>query len=185
MGELLFKVSGISGKASELDEDDVVAEATSAESSRRALLEVLGLERRDRILAALYLVRQDGVVVVRQASMQIWKALVHNTPRTGKTLHYHLLKTANLPTFNQLGRSFLNSLIKSYSLFPQMNMSNRRYGCVTSMQVNSGLCLSPRLQVEPSVNFAVNLANEFWEKLCLFSRLKLLPLILAPERGCL
>lgn len=36
-----------------------------------ALLDVLGLEHRDRILAALYLVRQDGVVAVRQASMQI------------------------------------------------------------------------------------------------------------------
>ncbi|KAF8161530.1 armadillo-type protein [Crassisporium funariophilum] len=82
VGELLFKVSGISGKASELDEEDVVAEATTAESSRRALVEVLGTERRDRILAALYLVRQDGVVVVRQSSIQIWKALVHNTPRT-------------------------------------------------------------------------------------------------------
>ncbi|KAF8959922.1 armadillo-type protein [Flammula alnicola] len=82
VGELLFKVSGISGKASELEEEDVAAEATTAESSRRALLEVLGQERRDRILAALYLVRQDGVVVVRQASIQIWKALVHNTPRT-------------------------------------------------------------------------------------------------------
>lgn len=86
VGELLFKVSGISGKASELDEDDTVAEATTAESSRRALLDVLGAERRDRILAALYLVRQDGVVVVRQTAMQIWKALVHNTPRTGMIL---------------------------------------------------------------------------------------------------
>ena len=95
MGELLFKVSGISGKASELDEDDVVAEATSAESSRRALSEVLGLERRDRILAVLYLVRQDGVVVVRQASTQIWKALLRNTPRTGNILHYHLITTVN------------------------------------------------------------------------------------------
>jgi len=78
-------VSGISGKASELDEEDITAEAT-AESSRRALVEVLGVERRDRILAALYLVRQDGVVVVRHASMQIWKALVHNTPRTGERI---------------------------------------------------------------------------------------------------
>jgi len=95
VGELLFKVSGISGKASELDEDDVVAEATSAESSRRALSEVLGLERRDRILAVLYLVRQDGVVVVRQASTQIWKALLRNTPRTGNILHYHLITTVN------------------------------------------------------------------------------------------
>lgn len=68
-----------------MDEDeDAVAEAGGADASRRALVEVLGVERRDRLLAALYLVRQDGVVVVRQASIQIWKALVHNTPRTGK-----------------------------------------------------------------------------------------------------
>lgn len=76
-------MSGISGKASDLEEDEVVAEGATNESSRRALVEILGLERRDRILAALYLVRQDGVGVVRQSSIQIWKALVHNTPRTG------------------------------------------------------------------------------------------------------
>lgn len=84
MGELLFKVSGISGKTSDFDEEDeVVAEAAVAESSKRALVEVLGTERRNRILAALYLVRQDGVGIVRQTSIHIWKALVHNTPRTG------------------------------------------------------------------------------------------------------
>ncbi|KAG7441044.1 ARM repeat-containing protein [Guyanagaster necrorhizus] len=81
VGELLFKVSGISGKTSNLDEEDV-ADASTAESSRRALVEVLGVERRDRLLATLYLVRQDGVAVVRQSSIQIWKALVNNTPRT-------------------------------------------------------------------------------------------------------
>ena len=72
----------MSGKPSDLDEEDV-AEAATAETSRRALVEVLGLERRDRILAALYLIRQDGVAVVRQSSIQIWKVLVNNTPRTG------------------------------------------------------------------------------------------------------
>lgn len=82
VGELLFKVSGISGKVSDLEEEEEVV-ASTAESSRRALVEVLGAERRDRILAALYLVRQDGVGVVRQSSIQIWKVLVHNTPRTG------------------------------------------------------------------------------------------------------
>jgi hypothetical protein len=54
-----------------------------AESSRKALTEVLGAERRDRILSALYLARQDAVHIVRQSSIQIWKALVHNTPKTG------------------------------------------------------------------------------------------------------
>lgn len=82
VGELLFKISGISGKA-EIEEGEEVAETAMAESSRKVLIEVLGAERRDRILSALYLARQDAVNVVRQSSVHIWKALVHNTPRTG------------------------------------------------------------------------------------------------------
>lgn len=80
-------MSGISSKVAEAEEEEEVpAETTVVESSRKALVEALGVERRDRILAALYLVRQDGVAVVRQSSIQIWKALVNNTPRTGKIL---------------------------------------------------------------------------------------------------
>ncbi|KDQ20094.1 hypothetical protein BOTBODRAFT_101949 [Botryobasidium botryosum FD-172 SS1] len=84
VGELLYKVSGISGKA-EIDEDDEEEEAADVvvtETSRKALLTTLGKERRDRILSALYIVRQDSVHSVRQTSIHIWKALVHNTPRT-------------------------------------------------------------------------------------------------------
>ena len=76
-------MSGISGKA-EIEEDEEAEDTALAESSRKALVEVLGVERRDRILAALYLARQDAVNVVRQSSVHIWKALVHNTPRTGE-----------------------------------------------------------------------------------------------------
>ena len=83
VGELLFKVSGISGKA-EIEEDEEVEDTAMAESSRKALVEVLGQDRRDRILSALFLARQDAVNTVRQSSIHIWKALVHNTPRTGK-----------------------------------------------------------------------------------------------------
>ncbi|KAF8756754.1 ARM repeat-containing protein [Rhizoctonia solani] len=86
VGELLFRVSGISGKA-EIEEDEEEAiDTTAAESSRRALTEALGKERRDRILAALYIVRQDAVAAVRVASIHIWKALVANTPRTVRDL---------------------------------------------------------------------------------------------------
>ncbi|KAN0130768.1 ARM repeat-containing protein [Lactarius tabidus] len=81
VGELLFKVSGITSKP-ELDDDAEGAEAAVAESTRRALTEVLGVDRRDRILSALYLSRQDPVSIVRQSSIQIWKVLVHNTPKT-------------------------------------------------------------------------------------------------------
>ena len=83
-------MSGISGKA-EID-DEEQAEVTSMESSRRALIEVLGAERRDRILSALYLSRQDAVNIVRTSSLHIWKALVSNTPRTGEASMKTLFK---------------------------------------------------------------------------------------------
>lgn len=83
----MFRVSGISGKA-EVEEEEEEVDNAVAEQSKRKLTEVLGKERRDGILSSLYLVRQDAVNVVRQASIHIWKALVQNTPRTGEP---HLL----------------------------------------------------------------------------------------------
>ena len=74
-GELLYRVTGISGKV-ELEEEE--APAHTADTARKALLEALGPERKDRVLATLYIVRQDSVGVVRQASIHIWKALVHS-----------------------------------------------------------------------------------------------------------
>lgn len=85
-----------------MDEDDTgEVDAVVAESSRKALADVLGRERRDRILAALYLIRQDAVSQVRQASIHIWKALVNNTPRTGKVvcLHYIWIMQADRLVF--------------------------------------------------------------------------------------
>ncbi|KAF5363220.1 hypothetical protein D9758_008404 [Tetrapyrgos nigripes] len=115
VGELMFKVSGISGKPSELDdEEENAAEATTADASRRALVEVLGVERRDRLLSALYLIRQDGVAIVRTSSIQIWKALVNNTPRTVREMLPELI--------NQIV-----SLISS-SEFEQEETANRTVG---------------------------------------------------------
>ena len=80
----MFRVSGISGKAEIEEDEEAAVDTTAAESSRRALTEALGKERRDRVLAALYIIRQDPVAAVRVASIHIWKALVSNTPRTGE-----------------------------------------------------------------------------------------------------
>ncbi|KAK8869849.1 hypothetical protein IAR55_000417 [Kwoniella newhampshirensis] len=96
-GELLYRVTGISGKV-ELEEEEVPAQ--SADAARRALLEALGQERRDRVLATLYIVRQDAVGIVRQASIHIWKALVQNTPRTTREI---------LPVLMQLLMALLGS----------------------------------------------------------------------------
>ncbi|TFK50812.1 ARM repeat-containing protein [Heliocybe sulcata] len=91
VGELLFKISGISGKANMDDDEDAPEDTGVAETSKRALVETLGTERRDRILAALYLARQDAVASVRQAALHIWKALVHNTPRTVRDILSELI----------------------------------------------------------------------------------------------
>ncbi|GJN92071.1 hypothetical protein Rhopal_005099-T1 [Rhodotorula paludigena] len=84
VGDLLFRISGISGKISEEEdgEDETEEAAPGAEAAKKALIEGLGRERRDRVLAAIYIVRQDSVGAVRQAAIGVWKALVSNTPRT-------------------------------------------------------------------------------------------------------
>ncbi|SNX84044.1 related to translation activator GCN1 [Melanopsichium pennsylvanicum] len=84
--DLLFRLSGISGKNEVEDEgvDEDVEQSVANNSVQRALIEALGQERRDRILASIYIVRQDPNIPVRQAAIHTWKALVHNTPRTAR-----------------------------------------------------------------------------------------------------
>ncbi|KAL8970028.1 MAG: hypothetical protein Q9183_001711, partial [Haloplaca sp. 2 TL-2023] len=78
VGDLLFNLTGISGK-NEQDDDDY---ATGASVS---LLEVLGEEKRNRILSSLYICRCDTSGLVRTEAVNVWKALVA-TPRTLKEL---------------------------------------------------------------------------------------------------
>jgi hypothetical protein len=79
LGDLLFRISGIAAKAdlgNEEGEEDEVAMPT-ADASRVALVDTLGKERRDRVLAAVYITRQDSSSIVRTTSVHIWKALVN------------------------------------------------------------------------------------------------------------
>lgn len=79
-GELLYKISGISGKM-ELAED--IARASNVAKS---LIDVLGLEKRNQVLSALFVCRSDTHGTVRNAAGDVWKALVANTPRTIKEI---------------------------------------------------------------------------------------------------
>lgn len=76
-GDLLFQVTGISGKMELSEEQSEV---------NRNLVAILGQERRDRILAALFVCRSDVTSVVRTAAIDIWKAMVANTPKTIKEI---------------------------------------------------------------------------------------------------
>ncbi|KAK3108034.1 translational activator of GCN4, partial [Teratosphaeriaceae sp. CCFEE 6253] len=86
VGDLLFNLTGISGKTEAEDMEENAPEAG------QSLLEVLGQEKRDRVLSGLYICRCDTSGLVRTAAITVWKALV-SAPRTLREL---------IPTLTQL-----------------------------------------------------------------------------------
>ncbi|KAH8878167.1 eIF-2-alpha kinase activator GCN1 [Schistosoma japonicum] len=80
LGELLYRLSGLSGKGTTktTNEDDTFGTVEAHERLR----EIMGDERHDRILARLHLSRSDATITVRQSAIHIWKVVVPNTPRT-------------------------------------------------------------------------------------------------------
>lgn len=88
VGDLLFNLIGVKANAeADGEEDEEVVKETGA-----SLKEVLGEEKRNKILSALYVCRCDTSGAVRSAAISVWKVLVHS-PRTLKEL---------VPTLSQL-----------------------------------------------------------------------------------
>ncbi|KAL3523389.1 hypothetical protein ACH5RR_016223, partial [Cinchona calisaya] len=91
LGDLLFKVAGTSGTA--LLEGGSDDEGASTEAHGQAIIEVLGRDKRNEVLAALYMVRTDVSITVRQAALHVWKTIVANTPKTLKEIMPVLMNT--------------------------------------------------------------------------------------------
>jgi hypothetical protein len=111
LGDLLFKLAGIRrqgvdkfgnaneeiGKAGIVEEDEGSGESSGDDEgivevdtdahvgslqAEKSLIKGLGEERHNGIIAALFIVRADHSIVVRQAAIQVWKMVVYNTGRT-------------------------------------------------------------------------------------------------------
>ncbi|KAF5292015.1 hypothetical protein FQA39_LY14132 [Lamprigera yunnana] len=80
LGDLLYRISGVTGKMSTetASEDDNFG----TEQSHQAIINSLGAERRNRVLAGLYMGRSDVALMVRQSALHVWKVVVTNTPKT-------------------------------------------------------------------------------------------------------
>lgn len=87
VGDLLFNLTGIRANVEPGEEDEEAVREAGA-----SLREVLGDEKRNKILSALYVCRCDTATSVRAAAINVWKALV-SSPRTLKEL---------VPTLTQL-----------------------------------------------------------------------------------
>ncbi|GMF38205.1 unnamed protein product [Phytophthora fragariaefolia] len=83
LGDLMYRISGTRAVAvvNEDDEDDD-DEASGSAAGDRAIIKLLGIQRRNAILASLYMIRSDTSAVVRQSALQVWKSVVANTPKT-------------------------------------------------------------------------------------------------------
>ena len=100
LGELLFKLTGISIKLDSSSStnpgnpgntEDSQDSLSGNEPSKKVLIHSLGLEKYNKVMAHLYMMRQDSFASVRQTSLGIWKALIVNTPKTLKEILVDLI----------------------------------------------------------------------------------------------
>lgn len=89
LGELLFKLSGATGRIQTSTAGD--EETVSSHQQAANLHAALGEDRRNDILAALYLLRADISKAVRTTADHIWKSVVVNTPKMLNTAMPYLI----------------------------------------------------------------------------------------------
>lgn len=70
-----------SEKEEEFESPEHAAAAMTTEMAMKEIEAVLGTARRNEVLAALYIIRCDVSIRVRQTGLQVWKSVVANTPR--------------------------------------------------------------------------------------------------------
>ncbi|PFH62979.1 hypothetical protein XA68_10730 [Ophiocordyceps unilateralis] len=148
VGDLLFNLTGVKAAAEGEDEADEEDEREAGVS----LKEVLGEEKRNKILSALYVCRCDTAGAVRSAAMSVWKVLVPS-PRTLKelvpTLTQLLIKRLGSSNMEQkvIASNALGELIRKAgdgvlsSLLPTLEQGLQ---ASTDSDAKQGICLALR-----------------------------------------
>ncbi|CAD6505328.1 BgTH12-00819 [Blumeria graminis f. sp. triticale] len=145
IGDLLFNLTGIKVETEQDDEDTYEAVAASA-----SLLAILGEEKRNKVLSALYICRCDTSGLVRTAAVRVWKALVAN-PRTLKELIPTLTKLivdrlGSSPEQKEIAGNALSELVRKAgdgvlsSLLPVLEEGLRS----TDADAKQGICIALR-----------------------------------------
>lgn len=153
-GELLFQVTGISSR-NEFSEE----EGDHSGEFANKLVEVLGQDRRDRVLAALFVCRNDTSGIVRASTVDIWKALVPNTPRAVKEILPTLTTmivgslASSSSTLRNIAAQTLGDLVRRVGgnalseLLPTLYQSVQES---TSSESKQGVCIALNELVESS-----------------------------------
>ncbi|KAF3922117.1 hypothetical protein ABW20_dc0110612 [Dactylellina cionopaga] len=143
VGDLLFNLTGVTGSV-----DDVQVEASGEVGT--ALLDALGAEKRDRVLSAIYICRCDTSGLVRNAAINVWKALVPS-PRILKEMiptltQFIIRRLANPnPEQKEIAGQALSELVRKAgegvlaSLLPTMEESLLT---TTDADAKQGICIA-------------------------------------------
>lgn len=146
VGDLLFSITGISAKADNEEEEE--EEATQAGQS---LLEVLGEDRRNKVLSALFICRCDTSGLVKSAAMGVWKALV-STPRTLKDM----VPTLSQLIIRRLGSSNMeHKVIASNALGDVIKKAGESVLSTLLPLLEDGLQTSPDVDVKQGICIAL------------------------------
>jgi len=106
---------------------------------------MLGTERRNRVLAGLYMGRSDVALMVRQSALLVWKVIVTSTPKTLReilpTLFNLLLGCLANYDKRQVAARILGDLVRKLGEIRRSSRSSRRDWTATT-RIRDRACVS-------------------------------------------
>ncbi|EAW06304.1 translational activator GCN1 [Aspergillus clavatus NRRL 1] len=145
VGDLLFSITGITAKADAEEEEEEAAQAG------QSLLEVLGEERRNKVLSALFICRCDTSGLVKSAAMAVWKSLVAS-PKTLK----EMVPTLSQFIIRRLGSSNMeHKVIASNALGDLIKKAGESVLATLLPSLEEGLRTSPDVDVKQGICIAL------------------------------